>query len=169
MSLIGSPGTPYVRGRLVLGLVPYPPSLQEAISGNGKHTFKVPQSRKSREARLKNRWPKKETRDRKDLVVNATQAACTLAAARRGGAREACGTHVQRVLVAGVCGRHRRVRLPGAFTGLWLVLVHRDVRARRQVHDDVPRVPVVEQDVPRILPASLHRHVLDGNHHLRLL
>ena len=68
-----------------------------------------------------------------------------------------------------MCGRHRRVRLPGAFTGLWLVLVHRDVRARRQVHDDVPRVPVVAQDVPRILPAALHRHVLDGKHRLRLL
>ncbi len=107
--------------------------------------------------------------DGQKKVIYATQGTCALAAARRGGAREACGTRVQRVLVAGVCGRHRRVRLPGAFTGLWLVLVHRDVRARRQVHDDVPRVPVVEQDVPRILPASLHRHMLDGNHHLRLL
>ena len=50
-----------------------------------------------------------------------------------------------------------------------LVVVALDVRAGRPRDDDVPRVSEHAQDVPQVVPAPVRRHVLDGEHGVRVL
>ncbi|EOD17672.1 hypothetical protein EMIHUDRAFT_458940, partial [Emiliania huxleyi CCMP1516] len=74
----------------------------------------------------------------------------------------------QRQLGGRVRRRDRPVLLLGARARVRLVLEERQVRARRPVHDDVPRVPHAARHLPLGLPAHLRRHVRAGRLGLRL-
>ena len=62
--------------------------------------------------------------------------------------------------------RHLLMRCPCSW--VWLVQLHRDLRASGPVHYHMPRVPAFAQDVPFVVPAQMHRHVRRSTQRLRL-